>query len=61
VIVAALSCSFQNSVMQFPHCCGYCDVTESQKYFLNFFYRHRALKFATACSPWMNRDENATA
>ena len=23
---SALSRSFRNSVMQFPHCCGYCDV-----------------------------------
>jgi uncharacterized cysteine cluster protein YcgN (CxxCxxCC family) len=57
----ALSRSFQNSVTQFPHCCGYCGVTEGRKYFFSPFYWHRALKLTIALPRSINRDRNATA
>jgi hypothetical protein len=57
----ALSRSFQNSVMQLPHCCDYCVATEGRKCFFSPFYWRRALKLTTALSRSINRDRNATA
>jgi len=47
----ALSRWFQKSVTQFPHCCGYCDVAEGEKYFFSSFYWHRALKICHRSFP----------